>query len=201
MQKILKQNKPLLLEAYGEDQTQQILALAQEEYDSLCREHPDQVKAVKQHTFAKIYPNVALYRALQRCGVPQPEALDFMDHSCCALAEPQAASMRAMMKIPGAYKLMPNIFTWVAKHQFGEAAGFRAKFYNLGSARSKFDMTHCLYCDVCRDCGCPELTVCFCHTDDVTDGNMHPKLLWNRTQTMGEGAEFCDFDLLIVPKK
>lgn len=201
MQKILKQNQPLLLELYDVTQTGRILDAAQAEYDRLCADHADQVKAVKQHTFDQIYPNVALYRALQTCGIPQPEALDFLDMSCCKLAEPKAKSMQMLCKIPGVYKLMPRIFTSVAKGQFGEAAGFRATYYDCGKHRSKFDMTHCLYYDTCTECGCPELTKCFCHTDDVTDGNIHPKLLWNRTQTIGEGADFCDFDLLVREEK
>ena len=58
-------------------------------------------------------------------------------------------------------------------------------------------MTKCLYCDVCRKNNCKELIVCFCHTDDVTDGNMHPKIKWNRTKIMGDGGDCCDFDIVV----
>ena len=198
--KVFSDIAPILSRQYGEGKKTLILEYAGERFEKLCRENPDQPKAVKAHTVAKIYPCAALYDALQRCGVEKAQALDFLDRSFSEMAEPQAASMRALCKIPGFYRLMPRIFRYVTNRSFGEKAGFRAKFYPTDSTRCKFDMTRCVYCDECRRLGCPELTVCFCHTDDVTDGHMHPKLIWNRRKIMGDGADCCDFDLYIDEK-
>ena len=188
---------PLLEQEYGKELSARVLADAQARYSALCADHAQDSKAVQTHTFGKIYPCIALYEALQAQGVAQKDALAFLDRSFSAMAEPDAESIRRMLKVPGLYRLMPRIFRWVTVHQFGEQAGFRAKFYSTGSDRCKFDMTHCLYCDVCRAYGYPELIPCFCHTDDVTDGHMHPNLVWNRTKIMGDGADCCDFDLFI----
>ena len=46
--------------------------------------------------------------------------------------------------------------------------------------------------------GCPEHTTIFCNTDDCCYGNMHPKLQWNRTQTIGRGGGLCDFDIVVT---
>lgn len=198
--KVFSETEPYFVEQYGSCRWEQVLSLAEPVFSALCAGHPHESKAVRAHTVKVIYPTVALYRAMQEAGIPQSEALAFLDRTCSLRAEPKAAAMRSMLKIPGLYKKMPAIFKWVTVHQFGEAAGFQANFYDLGNGRCKFDMTRCLYCDVCRRENCPELTPCFCHTDDVTDGNMHPRLLWNRSKVMGEGADVCDFDLIVTEK-
>ena len=53
---------------------------------------------------------------------------------------------------------------------------------------------------MCKELDCVELAETFCATDDLCYGNMHPKLIWNRTKTMARGADVCDFDLYIKDK-
>ena len=190
----------MLEDRYGWARTEMILDNAGNFYETLCSENAGETKAIKAHTVDSIYPCISLYRAMQKVGIPQPEALEFLDRASSRRAEKEAASLRAMMKVPGLHKLMPAIFRFVTKRTFGEKAGFAATFYETDKTRCKFDMTKCLYCDVCRRNGCPELTPCFCHTDDVKDGHMHPNLFWNRSKIMGDGADCCDFDLIVLQK-
>lgn len=189
--------EPILTEKFGEGKKSLILEYAQTRFRKLCDKNENQPKAVRAHTVAKIYPCVALYEALQCVGVEKADAAAFLDESFSRMAEKDAESIRQLMKIPGMYRLMPRIFRWVTVHNFGAKAGFQAKFYPTDNGRCKFDMTRCLYCEECKRLGVPELVVCFCHTDDVVDGHMHPKLIWNRTKIMGDGADCCDFDLYI----
>ena len=195
--KSLKQYEKLLVEKYGKNKTNDILKYSFVEYENLCDENKNETKAVKTHTVNKIYPCISLYWGMQKANIDKKEAAKFLDYSTSKLAEKDAKSIQILLKIPGLYKKMPAIFKWVAIHQFGEKAGFKAEFYDTEKTRVKFDMKKCLYCDVCNKYDCPELIVCFCHTDDVTDGNMHPKLCWNRTKIMGDGADVCDFDLFV----
>ena len=189
--------EPILAAEYGEGQKTLILEYAQTRFRKLCDRNDNQSRAVQAHTVARIYPCVALYVALQCVGISKADAVAFLDRSWSQMAEKDAEAIRRLLKIPGLYRLMPRMFRWMTVHNFGAKAGFQAKFYPTDSGRCKFDMTRCLYCEECRRLGCPELIVCFCHTDDVTDGHMHPKLIWNRTKIMGDGADCCDFDLYI----
>lgn len=43
----------------------------------------------------------------------------------------------------------------------------------------------------------PGLYRCFCDSDDVSYDNLHPKLLWHRTKTLGRGNDCCNFCLKI----
>ena len=195
--KVLKEVLPLMETAYGLGVARSAFCSARMRLEQLCRDHAEDPRPVKAQTENNLYPCIALYEGLQQAGVKPKDAVKFLDQVWSLRAIPRARSIQRILKIPGLYRLMPKIFKKVTLSQFGEEAGFKATFYDLGGSRCKFDMTKCLYCDLCKKYGCPELVPCFCHTDDVTSGHMHKKLLWNRTKTLGEGADVCDFDLLI----
>ena len=195
--KVLKEVLPLMETAYGLGVARSAFCFARRRLTRLCQENASDSKAVKAQTENNLYPCMALYEGLQQSGVRSGDALEFLDQVWSLRAIPKARSIQRMLKIPGFYKLMPWIFRKVTLSQFGEAAGFGPRFYETAKSRCKFDMTKCLYCDLCRKYGCPELVPCFCHTDEVTNGHMHEKLIWNRTGPMGEGADVCDFDLRI----
>ena len=59
------------------------------------------------------------------------------------------------------------------------------------------DMIVCPYFSNCVKYGCTELGTAFCDSDDISYGNMHPKLFWGRTKTLARGNECCDFILEI----
>ncbi|MBQ2606773.1 MAG: L-2-amino-thiazoline-4-carboxylic acid hydrolase, partial [Oscillospiraceae bacterium] len=45
----------------------------------------------------------------------------------------------------------------------------------------------------CKRYCCPEITTAFCDGDDAGYGNLHPRLIWGRTKTIGRGDECCNF--------
>ena len=195
--KVFKETKPYLLEKYGKEKTDLIMNDALKIYDSLCKLNASEPKAVKAQTFGNAYPAISLYKALLNNDIAKEEAFEFMDFTYSARAKKSADLMNKAFKIPGLYKLYPRMFKMVANKQFGEAAGFKSKFYDTEKTRCKFDMTKCLYCDVCKREGCFELVPCFCHTDDINNANLHPKLIWNRKRFMGKGDDCCDFDIFV----
>ena len=199
--KAFKEMEPLFCERWGKEKTEQIMKIASQRFSWLCQQNIADSKAVKQHTEKNLFPCISLYESMQKCGIPKEEALDFLDISWSKRAEKGANSTRKILKFAGLYKLYPAIFKWVAKNQFGTAAGFQADFYDCGKQRCKFDMKKCLFCDTCERYECPELTKCFCHVDDINNKDLHPRLCWNRTQFMGEGKDFCDFDIFVQEEK
>ena len=187
----------MILKKWGSEKTKIIMKDAYGRLEELCSENAADSKALKVHTEENMFPCMSIYESLQKHGVPKEEALEFMDQSWSKKAEPGAQSMKKMLKPFGLYKLYPRMFQWVAKNQFGEKAGFEAVFYQCGKHRCKFDMKKCVFCDICKKYGCPELIKCFCHVDDVNNDGLHPRLIWNRTQCMGDGGDFCDFDIYV----
>lgn len=76
---------------------------------------------------------------------------------------------------------------------FGPKVGFSSKDHFLSKTEIRFNMKKCPYNDACTKYGCPEIVRGFCDADDICYGNMHPKISWDRTKTLGYGDDVCDF--------
>ena len=85
---------------------------------------------------------------------------------------------------------MSSMETW---SDTGPAAGFAPKELQTGNGVWRVDMMKCPYHDTCTEYGCPELCRCFCDSDDISYTGLHPKLIWERSMTLGRGNDRCDF--------
>ncbi len=105
-----------------------------------------------------------------------------------------------LLRLPGLYRLVPGVSVRMMHKIFNGAAGFSAKEYQTVGDVMRIDMVKCPYHETCVRYGCPELCACFCDSDDIAYDNMHPKLLWHRTKTLGRGGDCCDFGLKVKGK-
>ena len=153
-------------------------------------------KAQQFHLEGQILPGIAVYQTLQAV-LPKEAALETVR----GYIEDRAWAMRKhilrLMKLPGLYRLVPTLFAKGTRKFFGEAAGFSARELDVSRTSWRLDMLRCPYHDVCTRQGCPELCPCFCGSDDITYDNLHPRLRWRRTTTLGRGGSCCDFCLTL----
>ena len=194
---IAKETEKLLYKYFLKEKAHHIAEKAETKLYKFYKENDGETKAVKAHTFKVIYPAVSYYEAMQEEGLSKEKAYEIMYDAFTNDAKKDYDSMKLMLKIPGAYKLVPLMWKKVTKSMFGFDAGFVFSFYPTDNTEARFDMTKCPYCEYFKSLGCPELTKILCHTDDVKNDGLHPKLLWHRTKTMGNGDELCDFQMKI----
>lgn len=161
----------------------------------LIRENENMSKAQMMH-MKQILPCIAFYEALLRKEGSREKAMELYEKWCFCKIEKMAKIIPAAMKIPGLYKKTPNIMHKMLDSMFGEKAGFKYCEKEIPNGFA-VDMLVCPYVVTCQRYGCPEIVQFFCKSDDITYGNMHPKLIWGRTKTLGMGAECCDFCLSI----
>lgn len=151
-------------------------------------------KEKQQHLESQILPGIAAYETLQTV-MPKEQALQTVH----GYVEERAWKLRkiflGLMRIPGFYRQVPKIFANELPKMFGPAAGFTFTGLELVNGKFRADMVRCPYHDTCVQYGCPELCPSFCDSDDITYGNLHPKLIWHRTKTLGRGGDCCDFGL------
>ena len=185
---------------FGERQGKHIADRMKEEYDRLCSGSDGISDPMEKHKRNNIFPVAAAFYVLMEEGMERNEAADLAGRCFLALMEDVAVSIRRIMKFPGAYRMMPWLWKVMMPKLFSQESGFSFSFYPTGSDRVKFDMTACPYLQVCRELDCMELAPVFCTTDDICYGNMHPKLIWNRTQTLARDGKPCDFDIYIKKK-
>ncbi len=194
----LSQSKRFLIEAYGHKKGELIAQASQDRFKELCAENAHEPQAMHSHTRAKIYPCIALLDGQIQQGISREDALLFSFRFIEWRSYRAAKIVTKVMKIPGIYKKMPVMFGNMTKKKFGVKQNFDAVFHEISPKEMRFDMTKCPYAERCTQYGYSEITKAFCRGDDIIYGNMHPKLLWGRTKTIGDGDAICDFRLTVV---
>ncbi len=194
----LAQAKQFLIATYGAEKGNLIAQASWARFAELCKENADEPKAMHSHTHVKIYPCIAVLDAQVKQGISRDEALNFNFKFIEWRSHRGAKIVAKLMKIPGAYKKVPVMFGNMTKKKFGIRQNFAATFHEISSQEMRFDMTKCPYAELCSKYGYPEITKAFCRGDDIVYGNMHPKLIWGRTKTIGDGDDCCDFKLTVV---
>jgi len=75
MHRLIKATCAIAAEEIGREQAERIAAKAQKRFEELCRENAADSKALRAHTYARIYPGIAVYEALRSDGVDQERAV------------------------------------------------------------------------------------------------------------------------------
>ncbi len=194
----LSQAKKHLVAEYGQQKGEAIAAAATQRFKALCAENAAEPSAMHAHTHTKIYPCISVLDAQLQHEIGREEALRFTLAFIKWRSEKAASIVRKLMKLPFLYKKMPVMFGNMTKKKFGTRQNFDAIFHEISSREMRFDMTKCPYSDICTKYGWPEITKGFCRGDDIVYGNMHPKLVWGRTKTIGDGDACCDFKLTVA---
>ncbi|UTC66806.1 MULTISPECIES: L-2-amino-thiazoline-4-carboxylic acid hydrolase [unclassified Treponema] len=190
--------KEFLKAEFSEDFISEVTEKAWNRYDSLILENANEPKIMWTHTRERIYPGIAVFYALLDMGVEREKSALLLKNYYKKRSEKPAAMIQKIMKIPGLYKKVPKFFARMTKKVFGEPAGFKARFYEEKKDAIKFDMLVCPYQEICKKYGCPEIVEMYCDADDVCYGNMHPKIQWLRTKTLGKGGDCCDFEVRVL---
>ena len=198
--KTVKGFRKALAGEIGIEQTEKLFESFHERYRELIEDNPDETPELKEHSVKIIYPSIAMADTLQKFGWSREKAIDWIYDYFEKDAEAGAASMRLMLKIPFAYKLVPGMFLSVQEKDFGANAGFDSEIVVNEKDHTVFHMLKCPYNDIFRRYGYPELVKCLCHQDDVKNSSMHKYLKWERSETLGQGDDHCDFDIRIEKK-
>ena len=166
---------------------------------ALRAENAGASKEKTEHLERQILPGIAACETLQTV-MPKDEALRTVHGYVEARARRMRRMILGLLRVPGLYRLPPVLFSRLTPKFYGEAAGFAATEHQTSGGVWRIDMTKCPYHDACVEHGCPELCPCFCDSDDIAYGGLHPKLLWRRTKTLGRGGDCCDFCLKLAGK-
>lgn len=183
---------------YGQEQARAIMEAAQVRYNELIEENRDEPKEHYMHTRERIYPAIAAFDAMIASGIARQEAADFLVWYYKWRASGMAPKIKALLKIPFIYKTVPKFFFNMTQKSFGPQMGFASEDKYVDKHEMRFNMVKCPYFDKCSMYGCPEIVPGFCDADDICYGDMHPKLTWERTKTLGHGGDCCDFKIRIL---
>ena len=150
-------------------------------------------KGVHMHTDQRILPSASVYLTLKDALGPE-KAYSVIEDAAVRGCAGIEKKLTALMRLPGMKGLFVRAWEPMTKKLFGEGNGFRNVFYPRKKGEYRMDITACPYCRYMTELGCPELTKIFCDNDERIYGRL-PGLKFERTGTLGKGAERCDFCL------
>ena len=143
------------------------------------------------HTEARIFPSAAIYlTAKERLG--QKTAVSIVENAAIDLTDNMGKKLARLMRLPGMRSLFVRIWDPLVRKVFGPDNGFRNAFYPKQKDEYRMDVLACPYCRYFAELGCPELTRIYCENDERTYGSL-PGIAFERTGTLGKGADRCDF--------
>ncbi len=133
-----------------------------------------------------IFDRIAAYKAFQ-CYVDPDQARGYCKDYFYARVEGVRKLLHWLTKTNTGANIFKNIFVMGLKKG---VLKYELKTHNKEGLA--FDIHQCLYHDLCEKYGCPELTGLFCKGDHFLFDDMK-KIDFQRSQTLGEGGELCDF--------
>ena len=193
-EKIMKKKaviKTELDKALSEAQSDLLWREATAKLDGLLDRYSALPKGVHIHTDSRILPSAAIYLTVKEAVGPEKAYRIIEDAAVlgCARIEKK---LQKLMKLPGMQSLFIKAWDPLTKKIFASGNGFQNVFYPKKKDEYRMDVTSCPYCRTFTELGCPELTRIFCENDERIYGRL-PGLKFERTGTLGKGAERCDF--------
>ena len=195
-EKIMKKKaviKAELDKALPKAQSDALWQKATTKLDSLMTRYGDLPKGVHIHTDSRILPSAAIYLTVKE-AVGAEKAYRVIEDAAVQLCAEIEKKLQRLMRLPGMPSLFVKAWDPMTRKMFGAGNGFQNVFYPKKRGEYRMDVTVCPYCRTFTELGCPELTRIFCDNDERMYGNL-PGLKFERTGTLGKGAERCDFCL------
>ncbi len=115
---------------------------------------------------------------------------DFM----CQTALRKGKAVQKLLCVPGMQGVFMKLFGIMGSRLFGEEAGFEQRIYDCTTSHLRMDILSCPYLHHCTAAGAQEVTPLFCANDEYVYGDL-PGITFQRTGTLANGAERCDFEL------
>ena len=172
-------------------QSDELWRAATEKLDSILVRYAALPKGVHMHTDKRIFPSAAIYLTVK--GVfGQREAYSIIENAAAEGCKGIAKKLVTLMRVPGMRGLFISIWNPLTRRVFGKNNGFQNVSYPKEKGAYRMDIIACPYCRYFTELGCPELTKIYCENDERTYGNL-PGIVFERTGTLGKGADRCDF--------
>ena len=136
-------------------------------------------------------PVIALYKSLQDNGFSKAEAYIYTLAETQKWAQIKKQKNQKLLKIPFTYKFFQLVVKNFMKKSF-PIEGWETEWVRCDSKEIHFNLKRCIYVDITKEYGCPELCSVFCKNDDVAFSGYEPKIYFKRNGTLANGDKYCD---------
>ncbi len=154
-------------------------------------EHSDDNEVLKEESYFYILPAIAMYKTMKDY---YDDPLSLFRNMWLNGAHAGAEYLRDKAKDESFIK------EWISNvtPKNCDAGAFLFKIEHFCETETEYHVLRCPYVQMCREYNCFEIVTVFCDSDDISFGNIHPKLKWGRTKTIGRGDDICNFKFTII---
>ena len=184
-------------EEFGKDVASEVMARMNARYEQFCQEHARESAGIREHTEKRLFPVIALYQTLLEY-TSQVHAVELLEQWFYEVVKQQINAMKEYINSQNMVRQFQVFFAEEMEKSYSEEAGFVGKFLHRDANCVEMQVTSCLYLRFTTYYGCPEICHCFCKTDDMCYEDIHPKIIWERSHTLAEGKEYCDFTIRLA---
>lgn len=193
----------ILTEKHGEIDAAVLMGRIQRRYEELKARSPIFERPIfNAHVVGNILPGLALYQIFREQGMDAETALQEIDElfeKWFAQAPPPNMKLNQFMNyLPENFDILRRLVLFTMDKIF-PSPGWQFEMVADNNRSLAFNMTHCFYLDVLNYYEAPELTPVFCKLDDILMAAIPDSIKWGRTQTIGMGADFCNFRWDYIP--
>jgi hypothetical protein len=182
-----------LLASFGDEAGASIYASTLVNLQELVEASDDRgVGAIRSHLNENILPAVAAYRAMLGAGIEQERAQAFIGGQIEGAAARFAKLYARLARLPFIYALLRRLFPSILGRMLPKE-GWTMQTGQYDNRCLAFDVSRCFYVQTTKELGCFELCHVFCTFDSVSFAGLAPRVRFERTQTLANGDERCDF--------
>jgi len=163
------------------------------EIQPMLRAHTEDNEVLKDECYSYILPAISIYRTMQK---HLPDALSAFREMWLAGAEIGARMLQEKAKDK------QYLEGWIEQvtPKNCDSGAFLFEIVKKTATETEYHVKKCPYAELCTAYSCPEIITVFCDSDDIAFGDIHPRLIWGRTKTIGRGSEICDFRYTLLPE-
>ena len=119
MNRLIRTTCDIAAEDIGRERARRIAAKAKKRYEELCVENASDSRALRAHTFKRIYPGIAVYETLRAEGVDPEKAVWYIREYFQRFSAKMVPHLQRTIKILGLARRIPGLFMKISLRSFG----------------------------------------------------------------------------------
>lgn len=195
-----KDLKSVCIQKYGNEKGIHIYNKAEELFQKMKDEadYRDS-EVIKEHMTGNIFPVLAYYMSLLENAYSTDDAYtntleETQKHAFAAKTKNQK-----LMNIPFGYYIF-KLFSKRVMRKGYPIEGWETQWVRHDNKEIHFNLKSCVYFETTSKYGHPELCTVFCANDTTSFSGYLPKIKFERSGTIAEGKEMCDFHFINTKK-
>ena len=149
-------------------------------------------KYIKWHMDTNMLPVIAIYLSYKDNAYTADKAYEYTDEVMQILRLKNRRNNQPAGKLPFGYFIFKLFCRSIVKKQY-PSQGWDLEWIEYSKHELHFNMKSCIYLETTKKYHCPELCPLFCANDDVVLSGYRPAIVFERSGTLAQGQDGCDF--------